>query len=121
MLDDAQPSDVDPEVLIRDDVLVVNAGVVHTPDIRSHFNFGLADARDNFCCMAEVLILAAQEWQDHFVIGRGADLKLVDYIAELAKDTNFRLAEAQNAHGFIPKEKIKRVITIMRKGKKLSS
>ena len=41
VIDDAQPSDVHPDVLDRKDVLVIEAGVTHTPNINSNFNFGL--------------------------------------------------------------------------------
>ncbi len=95
VIDDAQPSDVHPSVFERNDVLVIEAGVTHTPNINSNFNFGLKDKQDNFCCLAEVFILAANEWDQHYVINR-ATPELVDKIAELGKKLNFRIANYQN-------------------------
>ena len=37
VIDDAQPSDVSPEALKREDIMVIEAGLVHTPNIRNHF------------------------------------------------------------------------------------
>lgn len=113
VVDDAQPSDVSIEVLTRPDVLVVEAGIVHTPHITSHFNFNLKDRFDNFCCLAEVLILAAHEWKEHYVINR-ATMDLVDKIAEWGKGLEFRVAEFQNFNESIKREKLesmKQIIT----------
>lgn len=95
IVDDAQPSDVSDEVLAREDVLVVEAGVVHTPGIFSNFNLGLKNAEDNFCCMAELLILASNEYKDHYVIERPT-LEKVDEIVEMSKGLNFSLGSFQN-------------------------
>jgi predicted amino acid dehydrogenase len=112
VIDDAQPSDVHPEALKRSDVLVIEAGVTHTPNINSHFNFGLKDKHDNFCCMAEVLILAANEWDEHYVINR-ANLKLVDKISTMGNRLGFRLAEYQNFQEKITLEKLVRMKQII--------
>ncbi len=112
VVDDAQPSDVSPEVLKSPEVLVVEAGIVHTPHITSHFDFNLKDKFDNFCCLAEVLVLAAHEWREHYVIQRPT-LKLVDHIAAWGKEMGFRVAEFQNFNESIPKRRlaeIKRII-----------
>jgi predicted amino acid dehydrogenase len=95
VVDDAQPSDVAQDTLKREDVLVVEAGIVHTPHIKGNFNFNLKDRFDNFCCLAEVLILAAHEWNEHYVLHR-ATLELVDKVATLGKTMGFRVAEFQN-------------------------
>ena len=114
IVDDAQPSDVAPEVLTRKDVLVLEAGIVHTPDVFSHFNFNLKDKNDNFCCMAEVLILASINHDEHYVINR-ATLKHVDEISEAGKKLGFRVAEFQNFNESISQDKINRVRMIARK------
>ena len=114
VIDDAQPSDVAQDVLIRSDVLVVEAGVVHTPDILSHFNFNLKDKHDNFCCLAEVLILAAHEWDSHYVVNR-ASLQLVDEISAMGKKLNFRIGEFQNFLEKISNEKIDIIRKIVKK------
>lgn len=106
VVDDAQPSDVADDVLERDDVLAIEAGVVSTPGIRSNFNLGLKDPTDNFCCMAELLVLASQEWNSHYVINR-ATLEHVDQISEWGKQLGFTLAQFQNRKELISEEKLK--------------
>ena len=105
VVDDAQPSDVHPEVLDREDVLVVEAGIVYTPKIDNHFDFGLKNKHDNFCCLGEVLILASNEWKGHYVIDR-ASLDLVDQISKAGEKLNFRLGDFQNFKEKISEEKI---------------
>jgi predicted amino acid dehydrogenase len=95
IVDDAQPSDVSEEVLKRDDIFVVEAGVVHTPGILSNFNLGLKNKEDNFCCMAEVLCLASLKHKDHFVIHR-ASIEDIDKIVDMSKHLNFKLGKFQN-------------------------
>lgn len=112
IVDDAQPTDISKDVFDREDVLVVSAGVVNTPNIETHFNFGLADKFDNFCCLAELLILAAHKWDKHYVIDR-ATLESVDEIAEWGKALGFQLAKFQNPRGLISAGKLnemKRII-----------
>lgn len=105
IVDDAQPSDVHEDVFLRKDVLIVEAGVTYTPNITNNFNFGLKKRQDNFCCLAEVFILAANEWNEHYVINR-ASLSLVDEIAGLGKKLNFKIADFQNFRESISEEKI---------------
>ena len=114
ILDDAQPSDVDPTVLERDDVIVIEAGLVHTPGIHTHFNFGFKDKYDNYSCLAEILILSAVDYQDHFVIHR-ATLEAINKIKEWSKELNFKPAELQNFKETISEEKLNRVISILSK------
>ncbi|XKT74272.1 MAG: hypothetical protein ACJKTH_02875 [Patescibacteria group bacterium UBA2163] len=111
VIDDAQPSDVDYAVLESDDVMAIEAGVVHTPGICSNFNLGLKNKFDNFCCMVEVLILASQKWESHFVIKR-TTLEFVDKIAEWGKPLNFDVAQLQNRKELISHEKMQRIIQI---------
>ncbi len=113
IVDDAQPSDVAPEVLDREDVLVVEGGVVHTSNIKSNFNFGLKDEFDNFCCLCEVMILASKKWNNHYVLNR-ATLELVDEISKDGDVLGFRLADFQNFKEVISQEKIKRIKNIIR-------
>lgn len=113
ILDDTQPSDIDPSVFDRDDIIVIEAGLAHTPGIKTHFNFGFRDKYDNYSCLAEIIILSAIEYQGHFVIHR-ADLKSIDMISKWAKKLDFRPAELQNFKEIITKEKfdrIKKIIT----------
>ena len=112
VIDDAQPSDVHPDALERKDVLVIEAGVTHTPKLNNNFNFGLKNRQDNFCCLAEVFILAANEWDDHYVINR-ATLELVDKIANLGEKLNFTIGSFQNFKESISNEKLSYVKSII--------
>ncbi|MBF05547.1 hypothetical protein CL644_02465 [bacterium] len=114
IVDDAQPSDISPELYDREDVLVLEAGAVHTPNISTNFNMGLANRNDNFCCLAEVLILASKKHVHNFVINR-ATLSDVEHIRKGGDELGFTLAKAQNEHGVIPKEKIQRVASLAQK------
>jgi predicted amino acid dehydrogenase len=113
IIDDAQPSDVHPGVFERDDVLVIEAGVTYTPGITNNFNFGLKGRHDNFCCLAEVFILASHEWNEHYVINR-ATLELVDEIAAWGKKLNFTIGKFQNFRESISDERLLHVKEIIK-------
>jgi len=113
LVDDAQPSDISPELYDKDDVVVLEAGAVRTPNISSNFNMGLANRNDNFCCLAEVLILASNKHVHNFVINR-ATLKDVDHIKKGGDALGFTLADPQNEHGLVAPEKIAHVATLLR-------
>jgi predicted amino acid dehydrogenase len=112
-IDDAQPSDIHPDVLKMENVLVLEAGVVHTPNINSNFNYGLKNRTDNFCCMAELLVLASHKWDKHYVINR-ATLDHVDEISNMGKRLGFTIATFQNFMESITHDKIEVVKKIAR-------
>jgi len=116
VIDDAQPSDVHPDALERKDVLVIEAGVTHTPNLNNNFNFGLKNRQDNFCCLVEVFILTANEWDKHYVINR-ATLELVDEIANLGKKLNFTIGSFQNFKESISNEKLSYVKNVIGENK----
>ncbi len=96
IVDDAQPSDVDLDVISkRKDVIVVEGGVASAPDIDCHFNFGLKNKNDIFSCLGEVLILSHIKHKGHFSIGY-LDIKNIEKISTIAKKLNFKLADFQN-------------------------
>ena len=113
IVDDAQPSDVHASVFDRKDVLVIEAGVTHTPGIINNFNFGLKNRQDNFCCLAEVFILASHEWNKHYVINR-ATLEHVDEIADWGKKLNFTIGSFQNFRESISNEKLLHIKEIIK-------
>ncbi len=66
IINDAQPSDVDPEIIrTRSDVTVVEGGVLHTDSVNCHFNFGLHHRTDIFSCLAEVILISALNISEH--------------------------------------------------------
>jgi fatty aldehyde-generating acyl-ACP reductase len=113
IIDDAQPSDVHEEVFDREDVLVLGAGAVYTPGISSGYNFELKGEHDNYCCLAEVLILSSMEHDGHFVVHR-ADFDSIDRIKEMAKGMGFKTAIPQNFKEIISESKIIKVGEIIK-------
>ncbi|OWK27028.1 MAG: hypothetical protein US76_00155 [Parcubacteria group bacterium GW2011_GWA2_38_13b] len=112
VVDDAQPSDVDPEIVkTRDDVLVIEGGVIHAPGINPHFNIGLKHKEDIYCCLAEIMILAYADWQDNFSTGR-LTFDSIEKIVDISNELGFRLAEFQNFQKVLTLndiEKVKRI------------
>ena len=113
IIDDAQPSDVSPEVFDRDDVIAVEGGLIYTPNIKNHFNMGLKDRYDNFSCMGEIMVLAAHEYDHNYVINKPT-LELIDEISAMARKMGIRLSQFQNAKEVISQEKLNRVDNIIK-------
>ncbi|MBU6310398.1 hypothetical protein KGO06_00485 [Patescibacteria group bacterium] len=107
VVDDAQPSDVADDVLERSDVLAIEAGVVHTPGISVNFDMGLKNRYDNFCCLAELLILASRSYSTHYVINRPS-LAHVDEIAAWGDALGFKIAKFQNRKAMLEREHLQR-------------
>jgi len=114
VINDAQPSDISSDAFNRDDVLIIEGGVIRTPNIQCNFNLGLVDREDTFCCLGEVLILAYNNNSEHFALGE-LDKDLVDDIIEKEKGLNFIIPPYQNNMGYISKEKIDKVKEIIRR------
>ncbi len=112
IVDDAQPTDVAEELFDRQAVLVLEAGAVRTPGISAHFKMGLAHPEDNFCCMAEVLILAAHRWNTSTV--GDVQIDTVTHIAALGDALGFTLAPRQNERGLITDAHFAAVATAVR-------
>ena len=113
IIDDAQPSDVSPEVFDRDDVIAVEGGLIYTPDIKNHFNMGLKDRYDNFSCMGEIMVLAAHEHNHNYVINKPT-LENIDEISAMSRKLGIRLSEFQNAKEKISREKLAHVCNIIK-------
>lgn len=117
VIDDAQPSDVDATVLkARDDVLIIEGGVITADTITYNINLGLASRNDIFSCLAEVLTLAAHKKRGHFTVG-WLDLKLVDEIREMGTKLGFKLAPFQNRYGHITEDYLQKIKDIRAKYK----
>ena len=113
IINDAQPSDVSIDVLKnRQDVLVIEGGVIHTPGIKGHLNMGLADEEDTFCCLGEVLILAHNQHFEDFALGE-LDIKLINRIENMSEELSINLAKFQNSLGYISEEQIAYVKNII--------
>ncbi len=109
VIDDAQPSDVDPEIIkTRNDVLVIEGGLIHAPGINPHINFGLKHKEDIYCCLGETMALAYADYDKNFSIGK-LDFSSINTIINIAQELEFRLAEFQNFQKVISPEDIERV------------
>ncbi|MDP3785385.1 MAG: hypothetical protein Q8R12_05015 [bacterium] len=96
IIDDAQPSDIDPEVILkREDVLTIEGGVIEVKGVNPHFNFGLKHQTDVFSCLAEVMVLAAhcRTREQLFDYANPED---IEKIAAQGKELGFGRAEFQN-------------------------
>lgn len=91
--DVARPRDVSEAVrAARDDVLVIDGGVVEVPgDVDFGLDFGFPP-RTTMACMAETMILALEGRLESFTLGRSLTVQQVDEISRLAKKHGFRLA-----------------------------
>lgn len=114
IVDDAQPSDVHRELYDRNDVVVVSGGAVHTPGISLHFPMGLHGDEHSYCCMAEVLALAARKYTSHYVIFRPTHAH-VEEIASFARALSFSVAQPQNERGFVADSAIAHTAMLLRK------
>jgi len=108
--DVARPRDVSVKVAeARDDVLVIEGGVVEIPgDVDFHFNFGFP-ARTAYACMAETMILALEGRFENYSLGRELSLEKVEEISSLAKKHGFRLAGFRSFEHSITEEEILKV------------
>ena len=100
IVDDAQPSDVADEVFEDENHLVVSGGVVETPGIKTHFDMGLRKRTESYSCMGELLCLAAEKYDQDYVIAR-ATLNDVDNIESMMDSLGFALGKYQNKNGYI--------------------
>jgi len=94
VLDVARPRDVSVQVAKeRDDVLVIEGGMVEVPGQNAdfHFNFGFPP-RKAFACMAETIALAMEGIYEDYTIGRELELARILEISQIATKHGFRLS-----------------------------
>jgi fatty aldehyde-generating acyl-ACP reductase len=91
--DVARPSDVSRQVAEeRDDVLVIEGGVVDVPgEADFGFDFGLPP-RKAYACMAETMVLALEGRYESYSLGKQVRIEQVREIAQLAHKHGFRLS-----------------------------
>lgn len=91
IINDAQPSDIDPEIIKhRKDVLVIEGGVLHTKSINCHFNMGLQHKNDIFSCLAEVILLSSTRSAGHYSID-DFDENLYNHLSSVGDKLGFEL------------------------------
>ena len=105
--DVARPRDVSEEVAkLRDDVLIVDGGVVAVPGpVDFRFNFGFPP-RTAYACMAETMLLALEGKMGDYSLGRDIKLEQVEEITRLAEKHGFKLAGFRSFERAVSDEKI---------------
>lgn len=108
--DVARPRDVSRRVAeMRDDVLVIEGGVVEVPgDVEFNLNFGFPP-RTAYACMAETIILTLEKRFESFTLGRDLQVEKVEEIAALAKKHGFKLAGFRSFGKAVPEQEIKEI------------
>lgn len=87
--DITQPKNTSEKVIEqRKDVKLINGGLVATPGINYHFNFGIP-LETAFACLAETMILATENIDRNYSVGK-VETKNVEEMSNLAKKYNFK-------------------------------
>ena len=91
--DVARPRDVSKSVVEqRDDVLVIEGGVIEVPgEVEFNFSFGFPP-QTAFACMSETMILALEGTYQSYTLGRDLSVEQVLNMGELARKHGFKLA-----------------------------
>ncbi len=108
--DVARPADVAPEVYEqRDDVLVLEGGLVQYPDnICFGANLGYRDGV-NLACLSETVLLALEGNCQDYSIGNILPLENVQYLRQLAQKHGFSLAGLRMGNHEIDERDIERI------------
>lgn len=98
IVDDAQPSDVEEELLMRDDLLILSGGAVRTPHVKIPFDMGLKDSSTIYSCLAEALLLNEMKHVRGSSLGefRKIDMDTVQELSVVAKEFSFESGVFQN-------------------------
>jgi fatty aldehyde-generating acyl-ACP reductase len=108
--DVARPRNVHQQVSERrDDVLVIDGGVVSVPGaVDFGFDFGLP-AGMAYACMAETMILALDGRYESFTLGKHISLERVEEIAQLAAKHGFRLSSLRSFERALTDQEVERI------------
>lgn len=114
IVDDAQPSDISREIIeSRKDILVIEAGVLRGHEkIRIGTNFRLANPHELYCCLGEVIAIAAGDWEGEYE-PRNITPEHIAMIADIAKRLGFSLAPYQAYGKMIPESQVQDVKEIL--------
>jgi predicted amino acid dehydrogenase len=108
--DVARPRAVSYRVALeRDDVLVIEGGVVDVPgEPDFHFNFGFPPGKA-YACMAETMILTLEKKLVCFSLGREMTIEQVEEMGRLAKKHGFKLSGFRSFERALTMEEISRI------------
>ncbi len=106
----ARPRDVSRAVIEqRDDVLVIEGGMVQVPGpVDFHFNFGFPP-RMAYACMAETMVLALEGRYECFTLGKEIQLDRVKEMAALAERHGFQLGGLRSFERAVENDEIERI------------
>jgi len=109
--DVARPRDVSAKVAaMRDDVLVIEGGMVEVPGDAVHFNFNFGfPPRMAFACMAETMTLALEGRLESYTLGKSLTVTQVEEIAHLCARHGFKLGGFRSFEKAVTPEQIERV------------
>lgn len=111
VVDVARPRDVSVEVQkVRNDVLVIEGGVVAVPgdDLDFHFSFGFPP-KTAYACMSETMMLALDGRPESFTLGKDVSVEQVDETIRLADKHGFKLSGFRSFEKAVSEEVIERV------------
>ncbi len=109
--DVARPRDVSRRVAeVRDDVLVIEGGMVEVPGDPPDFGFDFGfPPRHSYACMAETMALALEGRYEDYTIGKELRVPQVNEIAGIARRHGFRLSGFRSFEHAVSDETIARV------------
>ena len=108
--DVARPRDVSKQVAeARDDVLVIEGGVVSAPgDVDFGFDFGVP-AGSCMACMAETIVLAMEGCFESYTLGRNLTVRQIEQIDKMAKRHGFALSGFRAFEREIPEKELHKI------------
>ncbi len=108
--DVARPRDVSKRVVEqRDDVLVIEGGVVDVPgNVNFNLDFGFPRGT-SYACMAETMMLSLEGRYESFSLGRDLTVAKVEEINNIAKKHGFKLAGLRTFERAVTDEQIRRI------------
>lgn len=109
--DVARPRDVSVRVAKeRDDVLVIEGGVVAVPGENAdfHFNFGFPP-KTAYACMSETIALALEGRYENFTLGKDVSVEQVQEITGVARKHGFKLAGYRSFEKAVSEEQIQSI------------
>ena len=116
IVDVSRPRDVAEAVKDRDDVLVIDGGVVKIPgQVEFNFDFGFPPGTA-FACMAETMMLALEGWEGHFSLTKELKEDQVRLTGQWAEKHGFELIWMRSFDLPVKKEKIEYMRKIVQGG-----
>lgn len=108
--DVARPRNVSRAVVEqRDDVLVIEGGMVEVPGpVDFHFDFGFPP-RMAYACMAETMTLALERRYECFTLGKEIKIERVKEVAAIARRHGFRLGGFRSFERAVDDDEIERI------------